>query len=74
MVSVGKLQEELSESLRLTGAMYFGCARVSSAIECYFLKWERDSVVAACNLMNILFLLVCVLNSLSLSISHILFI
>jgi hypothetical protein len=60
-VIVGQLQEDFSESLRLTGALYFGCARVSSANDCCYLMLARDSVVAACNLMNILFLLVCAL-------------
>ena len=37
---VGQLQKDFSESLRLTGAMYFGCARVSSANDCCYLMWS----------------------------------
>lgn len=47
-----------TSSLRLTGTTYFGCARVSSANNDCYLMWAGDSVVAACNLMNILYLLV----------------
>ena len=61
MVSIGEFQEEFSDSLRLTGAIYFGCARVSYANDCCYLKRSRYSIVAACSLMNVLLLLVCAL-------------